>query len=92
MLFSLYLDDDFNKQDKQGIRGLGRGRRRGRGASLERGKDEAAPSRGRGKPPGKKIRYTSSVYSPNFFQTASIIYIFSIYTLSDLGNSSNLTG
>ena len=54
MLFPLYLDDDFNKQDKQGIRGRGRGR--GRGASLERGKDEAAPSRGRGKPPGKKIR------------------------------------
>ena len=68
MLFPLYLDDDFNKQDKQGIRGRGRGR--GRGASLERGKDEAAPSRGRGKPPGKKIRYTNSVYSPNFFQTA----------------------
>ena len=54
MLFPLYLDDDFNKQDKQGIRGRGRGR--GRGASLERGKGEAAPSRGRGKPPGKKIR------------------------------------
>ena len=76
MLFSLYLDNDFNKQDKQGIRGggggggRGRGRGRGRGASLERGKDEAAPSRGRGKPPGKKIRYTSSVYSPNIFQTA----------------------
>ena len=62
MLFCLYLDDDFNKQDKQGIRGRGRGR----GASLERGKDEAAPSRGRGKPFGKKIRYTSSVYSPNY--------------------------
>ena len=54
MLFPLYLEDDFNKQDKQGISGRGRGR--GRGASLERGKDEAAPSRGRGKPPGKKIR------------------------------------
>lgn len=80
----LYLDDHFNKQDKQGIRGRGRGR--GRGTSLERGKDEAVPSRGRGKPPGKFKRYTVLVLFTRQISSRNLASMI----LSELYNCLNL--